>query len=310
MQVEEELAGFSPQKDMLLTIGVFDGVHLGHKYLISRLKEQAAERDLLSGIVTFRQHPLELLAPQTRLPYLTSIGEKVHLLKEAGVDVVIPLTFSDELARLSAGRFAGLLKKHLRMAGLIIGPDFALGKNREGNADTLVKLGQEMGFFVTVINPVLINGEVISSTAIRKALADGDVKKMIALIGRSFSLKGPVIAGDGRGRKLGFPTANMEIDEGQILPADGIYATLSYIDDRAYQSVTNIGTRPTFGDNQRTVETYILDYSDNLYGRELKIDIVERLRGEKRFDSVEKLEEQMAEDVKQGRAVLDALAGK
>ncbi|MEE8419306.1 MAG: bifunctional riboflavin kinase/FAD synthetase [Dehalococcoidales bacterium] len=310
MQVEEELAGFSPQKDMLLTIGVFDGVHLGHKYLISRLKEQAAEKDLLSGIVTFRQHPLELLAPQTRLPYLTSLDEKVYLLKEAGADVVIPLTFSDELARLGAGRFAGLLKKHLRMAGLIIGPDFALGKNREGNAETLVKLGREMGFFVTVINPVLINGEVISSTAIRKALAEGDVKKMIALIGRSFSLKGRIVAGDGRGRKLGFPTANMEIDEGQTLPADGIYATRSYIDDRVYQSVTNIGTRPTFGDNQRTVETYILDYSDNLYGQELKIDIVERLRGEKRFDSVEKLEEQMAEDVKQGRAVLDALSGK
>ncbi len=310
MQVEEELAGLSPRKDMLLTIGVFDGVHLGHKYLISRLKEGAAERDLLSGVVTFRQHPLELLAPQTRLPYLTSLDEKVHLLKEEGVDAVIPLTFTDELARLSAGQFAGLLKKHLRMAGLIIGPDFALGRNREGNAETLVKLGPEMGFDVTVINPVLINGEVISSTAIRKALADGDVKKMIALIGRSFSLKGRVVAGDGRGKELGFPTANLEVDKGQTMPANGVYATLSYINSRVYQSVTNIGTRPTFGDNQRTVETYIMDYSGNLYGRELKIDIMERLRGEKRFDSVEKLEKQLAEDVKQGRAVLDALAGK
>lgn len=310
MQIEEELVGFSPRKDMLLTIGVFDGVHLGHKYLISCLKEEAAARDLLSGVVTFRRHPLELMSPETRRPYLTGLDEKVSLLKDEGVDAVIPLTFSQELAGLSAKEFTGLLKKHLRMAGLVIGPDFSMGKNRQGNAETLAKLGAETGFDVTVIEPALINGEVISSTAIRQALADGDVKKMIALIGRSFSLKGQVVSGDARGRTMGFPTANLEIDAEQTLPADGIYATLSHIDDRVYQSVTNIGTRPTFGDNKRTIETFILDYSGDLYKQELKIDIMERLRGEKKFNSVKDLEEQMEKDVKNGRAALDALAGK
>lgn len=306
MQIEGELAELSPEKDMLLTIGVFDGVHLGHKYLISQLKEYAQQQNLLSGVVTFRQHPRELLSPQTRLPYLTNLAEKVSLLKNEGVDAVITLSFTRELAKLSAVQFVGLLKKYLRMRGLIIGPDFALGRDREGNADTLRALGQDMNFSVTVIPPIMVNGEVVSSTAIRNALADGDVNRVINLIGRFFSLQGRVTAGAGRGLELGFPTTNLAIDFKQALPAEGVYATWAYIDGKAYQSMTNIGRRPTFGDNGRTVETYILNYQGNLYGRELKIDIVERLRGEKRFDTVEELRKQIAEDVKQGRNILNS----
>ncbi len=304
MPVEEELAELAPGKDMLLTIGVFDGVHLGHKYLISQLTEHASQQNLLSGVVTFRQHPMWVLSPQTRLPYLTSLAEKVSLLKGEGIDAIITLSFTQELAQLSARQFVGLLKKYLRMCGLIIGPDFALGRNREGNADTLCTLGQEMNFSVTVIPPVTVNGEVVSSTAIRDALARGDMKKVITLIGRSFSLQGRVVTGVGRGSGLGFPTVNLETDPEQALPADGVYATWAYIDGEAYQSMTNIGRRPTFGGSGRTIETYILNYNGSLYGSELKIDVIERLRDEKRFDTVEELKKQIAKDVKQGVTLL------
>ncbi|MFC2056598.1 bifunctional riboflavin kinase/FAD synthetase [Chloroflexota bacterium] len=310
MQVEEELAELSPEKDMLLTIGVFDGVHLGHKYLVSQLKEYTKQQNLLSGVVTFRQHPSEALLSQAGLPYLTNPAEKVSLLKNEGVDAVIILSFTHELAQFSAKQFLGLLKKYLRMCGLVVGSDFALGRNREGDADTLRTLGQDMSFSVTIIPSIRVNNEVVSSTAIRDALADGDMKRVISLIGRSFSLQGRVTTGVGRGSELGFPTINLEVDPKQTLPADGVYATLGYIDGKAYQSVTNIGKRPTFGDNERTVETHILNYQDNLYGRELKIDVVERLRGEKRFDTVEELKKQITEDVKQGRALLDCRARK
>ncbi len=304
MQVEKELAELSPEKDMLLTIGVYDGVHLGHKYLISQLVEHARQQNLLAGVVTFRQHPRAVLSPQIKLPYLTNLEERTRLLKNEGVDAVIALSFDQELARLSAKEFVGLLKKYLRMRGLIIGPDFALGRQREGSTNTLGALGQEMNFSVTVIPPLKINGEVVSSTAVRDALTAGNMERVTDLIGRFFSLQVKVTTGAGRGSGLGFPTANLDIDPKQALPAEGVYATWADIDGQAYQSMTDIGRRPTFGGNERTVETYILNYHGNLYGCELKIDIVERLRSDKKFDSVEELKKQIAEDVKQGKAIL------
>ncbi|MFC2047090.1 bifunctional riboflavin kinase/FAD synthetase [Chloroflexota bacterium] len=306
MQVEAELAELSPEKDMLLTIGVFDGVHLGHKYLISQLKEQAGQRNLLTGVVTFRQHPQEVLFPQTKLPFLTDLIERTILLKNEGVDAVVILSFTQELAQLRVQQFVSLLKKFLRMWGVVIGSDFALGRNREGNADTLRRLGQDMDFGVAVIPPVVINGEVVSSTAIRNALAGGDMRRVYNLAGRPFSLHGHIITGAGRGTGLGFPTANLDIDSEQALPAEGVYATWAYINDKTYQAMTNVGRRPTFGGSERIVEVYILDYQHDLYGRELKIDVIERLRDEKRFANVEELKKQIAEDVKHGKAVLDS----
>jgi len=309
MPVEEELAKLSPEKDMLLTIGVFDGVHLGHKYLISQLKELARQQDALSGVITFRQHPQEMLSPQTKLPFLTDLDQRTNLLQNEGVEAIITLSFTPELAQLSPGQFLGLLKKYLRMRGLVIGPDFALGQSREGNTDTLRRLGQEMGFSVTVVPPMIIDGEVISSTAIRKALAEGDMKRVRNLFGRPFSLHGRVIAGARRGVELGFPTANLDIDPGQALPTEGVYVSRAHIDDQAHPAMTNIGKRPTFGSSQRVVEVYLLDYHSNLYGQELAIDIIERLREEKRFDTPEQLKKQIAEDVKQGTAILKARGG-
>jgi len=308
MQVEEELAKLSPKKDMLLTIGVFDGVHLGHKYLISQLKEHARQQNLLSGVITFRQHPQEVLSPQTKLPFLTDLAKRTYLLKNEGVDAIITLSFTSELAQLSARQFVSLLKRYLRMRGLLIGLDFALGRNREGNPNALRTLGQNMNFSVIVIPHIIINGEVVSSTTIRKALADGDMKRVLNLIGHPFSLHGRVTSGAGRGLELGFPTANLNIDPKQALPAEGVYATRAYIDDKAYQSMTNIGKCPTFGGSERTVEVYILDYHNNLYGHKLKIDIIERLRDEKQFDSIEELKSQITEDIKQGRAILSSQA--
>ncbi|HLB27899.1 MAG TPA: bifunctional riboflavin kinase/FAD synthetase [Dehalococcoidales bacterium] len=310
MQVERELAEAAPEKDMLLTIGVFDGVHLGHKHLLSQLKERARERNLMSGVITFRQHPRAVLASRDELPYLTSLEEKVRLLKDEGIDKVITLSFTSELAKLSARQFVSLLQKHLRMRGLLVGADFVLGRNREGNADALRKLGQEMGFSVDTVSQMKSKGKVVSSTAVRNALTKGDMKKVTELIGRPFSLRGEVKKGAGRGAGLGFPTANIEIDPKQLLPADGVYATRAYFDGKSYAAVTNIGKNPTFGAHSRTVETYLLDYSGDLYGQKLKIAIIDRLRGEKKFASVEELKKQMTADVKQGKEILEARAAK
>jgi riboflavin kinase/FMN adenylyltransferase len=311
MQVEEELARFSPEKDLLLTIGVFDGVHLGHRYLISNLVSQAKQQGLLSGVVTFKQHPRELLSPHSRPSYLTTLAEREWLLKQEGVDMVIALSFTRELANLTAREFVSLLKKHLRLRGLVIGPDFTLGKNREGNAATLSVLGEEMGFTVTAVQPKKLDGEVASSTAIRNALADGNMQKATRLFGHPFSLHGKVTTGEHRGVGMGFPTANIDVDMRQALPPDGVYATWAYIGGKAYQSMTNIGRRPTFGaHNKRTIEVYILSYDRDLYGKGLKIELVERLRGEKKFENVEALKRQIAEDVKRGREILDATGKK
>lgn len=307
MVVEEELAQSSPGKEMLLTIGVFDGVHLGHKYLISQLKQKAGEEGMACGVVTFRQHPREVLSTHARLKYLTTLEERIRLLKAEGVDVVLALSFTHELSQLNAREFTGLLQKHLRMRGLVIGPDFALGRNREGSVDALRQVGREMGFSVAVVQPVKINGDVVSSTAIRNALASGNMEKVHRLIGRSFSLEGSVVTGAGRGRQLDFPTANMDLGPRQALPADGVYATRAYINGEPYQSVTNIGKRPTFEGEGRTIEVYILDYKGDLYGSNLKIDVVQRLRGEKKFGSAEELQKQISEDIKQVRAILSSV---
>ena len=305
MSVEEELAGLTPQKGMLLTIGVFDGVHLGHKYLLSELVEQARLKDLISGVVTFKQHPQRLLKPQSSLPFLTNLPQKIKLLKDEGVEAIITLSFTLELAQTGTHQFVSLLQKCLRMRGLVLGPDFALGRNKEGNVAVLRALGQSMNFSLTVVPEITINGEVVSSTAIRNTLSRGNMRKVHDMLGRYFSLEGRVISGTGRGVELGFPTANLDIDPERALPADGIYATWTYIENQRYQSVTNIGKRPTFGESEQTVEVYILNFQGNLYRHELKIDIIKRLRREQRFDTIEALKKQIEEDIKQARAILN-----
>jgi len=304
MLVEEELARVSPQNDTMLSIGVFDGVHLGHKYLISQLKKLAKRRHLLSGIITFRPHPREVLLPDIKLAYLTTFSQRARFLEDEHVDMVITLTFDQEMARLGARNFITLLQKHLRTKGLVIGYDFVLGQSREGNSIFLAELGEELGFIVRVVPPLVVNGHIVSSTTVRNALSKGDMETVHSLTGRYFNLHAPVVSGTGRGTGLGFPTANLEIEPRQALPPDGVYTTRAYIDGKPYQSVTNIGQRPTFGNNERTVEVYILDYHTDIYGRELTIDIIERLRGERKFASAEDLKIQITQDIAQSRETL------
>ncbi|MFH0914697.1 MAG: bifunctional riboflavin kinase/FAD synthetase [Chloroflexota bacterium] len=289
---------------MAVTIGVFDGVHLGHKQLLSRLKELAAQKNLLTGVITFRQHPQEVLSPHKPLPCLTSLEQRIELIKAAGIDTVIPLSFTPEMANLTAREFVSLLKKYLRLKWLVIGPDFALGREREGSAAALSQLGKEMGFGVTAVPPMKIKGEVVSSTVIRKALAEGDMSKVRRLIGRPFRLKGTVVAGVGRGTGLGFPTANIQPKPELALPGDGVYATLAYVGDKTYPSVTNIGKRPTFKEKGRTIEAHLLDFQGDLYGQKLTLEVVERIRGEQRFASAEELQQQIKLDIEKAREIL------
>jgi riboflavin kinase/FMN adenylyltransferase len=307
VQVEKELAEFTPGRDTVLTVGVFDGVHLGHKRLISELLRKARKRHLLAGVVTFRQHPEDIFSKNMKLPFLTDIETRSKLLKKAGVDFIVLLSFTRELAGLEARGFVGLLQKYLRMRGLVVGPDFAMGKGRKGDATALAELGKEMDFDVTVVPPLIIDNEVVSSTTIRKAMAEGNMEKYRKFTGRSFNLHGKVVAGTGRGCGLGFPTANLNVNEGQALPPDGVYAGWAHANGKVYRSMNNVGLCPTFDGTERTVEAYLLDYNGDLYGHELTVDFIAKLRDEKKFDSEAELKAQLTEDVRKGKEILKSV---
>jgi riboflavin kinase/FMN adenylyltransferase len=305
MLVEEELARVKPKRDTALTIGVFDGVHRGHQSLIAKLKEKASAEDLSSGVITFQHHPRLVITPDSHITRLTSLQERITLLHGCGVEHIVPLSFTPDLSQLSAGEFVELIKRYLRMQELVIGPDFTLGKGKKGDASTLKALGGELGFSIEVVPPVIVNGETVSSTAIRTALARGDVVKAGEFLGRHFSLTGQVSKGDERGKTLGFPTANIIPEQGQALPADGVYAAWASTGEGIHPAVANIGLRPTFGSEECLLEAHLLDFEGDLYGQELKIEFIERLRDEIRFPNAEELKNQMARDVKRARELLN-----
>jgi riboflavin kinase/FMN adenylyltransferase len=304
MEIEQELARITPQEQTLLTIGVFDGVHAGHRYLLRQLQQQAAKANLLSGVVTFSPHPQSVLHPIRQLPWLSDLDDRVTTLQQLGLDIVAVLTFTPRLAQLSARDFMSLLRKHLKMQGIMVGPDFVLGRGGEGDISLLRTLGVEMEFTVHVIPPFTIEGEVVSSTLIRQALARGDMGRVEKLMGRRFYLRGKVITSDKRGRLLGFPTANLDMKPEQALPDNGIYATITQVNGKHFASATNIGTRPTFGEGERTVETYLLDYKGDLYGKQITVQFVRKVRDEQRFSSADELIMQMKKDVQEVDAIL------
>jgi riboflavin kinase / FMN adenylyltransferase len=304
VQVEKQLARIKPQQETIVSIGVFDGVHLGHRRLLTHLRDEAKSNNRLSVVVTFRSHPEVVLGGRNRPRWLNDLETRINLIRDIGIDIVIALPFSAELAQLPARKFVELLKDHLKMRGLIVGPDFALGRNREGDAAKLSTLGKEMDFTVEVIPTVVVDGVVVSSSTIRQALSEGDMKKVEKLTGRLFSLRGRVVSGDKRGRELGFPTANLDLKPEQALPADGIYATITHAGAHLLPSVTNIGVRPTFDGKKRLVETYILDFEGDLLGQELIIDMVEKLRDEERFETAEALKARIVKDIEQAREIL------
>jgi riboflavin kinase/FMN adenylyltransferase len=304
MEIEQELAKIVPQGESLLTIGVFDGVHAGHRYLLKKLQQRAKEKNLFSGVVTFNPHPQSVLHPHEQLPWLSNLEDRVRAFQELGVNIIAVLTFTPKIAQLRARDFMYLLKKHLKMQGIMVGPDFTLGRGQEGNINLLRALGHEMKFSMEVIPPFTIDGEVVSSTLIRQALIQGDMRRIEKMMGHYFYLKGKVITSDKRGRALGFPTANLDIEPQQALPGNGIYATITQVNSKRFPSATNVGTRPTFGEGKKMVETHLLNYKGDLYSKEIRVEFVQKVRDEQRFPSPEELKIQMGKDVQEVEAIL------
>ncbi|MBI2887157.1 MAG: bifunctional riboflavin kinase/FAD synthetase [Chloroflexi bacterium] len=304
MLVEEELARHTPSRNSICTIGVFDGVHMGHRVLIQAAIDEAKARGCGSCVIAFHPHPRTVLAPGAEVAVLTTIEERVELIRSLGVDIVAPLTFTRELSQLAAREFMALLQQRLLMVGLVVGPDFALGRGREGSIPVLRELGQEMGFTVKSIEFVDFGQQRVSSTVIRDALAVGDVSRVAALLGRPFFLHGLVVHGAARGRTLGYPTANIQPNGGHALPADGIYATRVHVGERVYDSATYVGTSPTFGAHERLVEVFLLDFQGDLYGNQLKVEWVDKVRDDHTFESAAELQRQMEQDIAQARKLL------
>ena len=304
----EEMRHFKLDRPLALTIGNFDGVHRGHQALVRFVQDRARERGLASGVVTLYPDPVRVLRPTEPAPYIISLEGRLELLRGLGVDVVVPLSFTSELAELSPREFTSLLKNELDMRLLVMGPDHVFGRGREATPERVKALGDELGFEVIVMpQPLDVEGGAISSTAIRNALAEGDLDKVTQLLGRRFALRGPVVSGQRLGRTLGFPTANIAVTADRALPKYGIYATWAYVGERRYQSATSIGVRPTVaGGLNMSVETYIFDFEGDLYDQQLRIEFVARLRDEEKFDGLEALTAAIAKDVEDARRVLTA----
>jgi riboflavin kinase/FMN adenylyltransferase len=292
------------KQETVLTIGAFDGVHRGHQFLIGTLLARAHETERLAGVVTFHPHPVAVLNPKVPIHYLTTPGEKAALLEKLSLDVLAILHFDAAMSRMSASEFVRLLVNHLRARELWVGPDFALGRNREGDADALAKIGAGMGVAVRSVEPFLLDGEPVSSTRIRTLLSQGDVREAARLLGRYPTVAGEVVHGARRGRALGYPTANLEVREERAVPDDGVYAVFAVLGAERHFGVANIGVRPSFDNGALTVETFILDFDQDIYGCDLVVEFVQRLRPEERFDSIPKLVEQIGEDVKAARSIL------
>jgi riboflavin kinase/FMN adenylyltransferase len=263
----------------------------------------AAQREGLAAVaITFNPHPRAVIRPGTAVTYLSSLEDRVEQLQTLGLDAVAVLPFTSELAQLSPQDFLAMLVDELQMKRLVVGPDFALGRNRAGTIGVMRQVGQKLGFQVEVAELLAEAGEKVGSSSVRQALAEGNVERVGRLVGRPFSLRGPVVAGDQRGRTLGFPTANIAIGLDRALPAYGVYVTRAYLRETAYESCTNIGIRPTFNVEPRpTVETFLIDFDEDIYGQELRIELLHRLRGELRFDSAGELVDAMHRDIRKTR---------
>ncbi len=301
----EELHRFAPSKGTAVTIGNFDGVHRGHQHLIRELIDRARALDLAPAAVTLYPDPVRILRPNEPVPYLTSLEERLELLRAAGLEIVVPLTFTSELAELSPEAFVALLRDELGMRLLLMGPDNTFGRNRAASPESMAATGRRLGFEVELLSRRLAEEEVpLSATAIRRALAEGDLDLVTRQLGRYYSLRGPVVRGAGRGRELGFPTANVGVTADRALPALGIYATWACLGEARYPSATSVGTNPTFGGNQPTVEAYVMDFDADVYDRTLRLEFVAWLRPEERFASIEALKTAIGADVEKARRVL------
>ncbi|MEO8334917.1 MAG: bifunctional riboflavin kinase/FAD synthetase [bacterium] len=295
----------------VVTVGTFDGVHLGHLDVLARLADRAEETGRSSLLLTFDPHPLELLKPAVAPLLLTTRDEKLAAIATTGIDYVAVLPFTRELANHSAEQFVDLLlRDRFRMAELLIGHDHGFGRGRAGDVDTLRQLGAKRGFAVDVVAPVeTSDGEPVSSTRIRRAVAAGDLEAAESALGRRYAVSGTVVAGDARGRGLGYPTINvLPESERKLLPPDGVYAVYVESPRGSFGGMMNLGGRPTFGEAERTIEAHLFGTSDDFYGCVVQVGFVARLRDTKRFDSAADLMAQLADDETGARRALTLLA--
>jgi riboflavin kinase/FMN adenylyltransferase len=284
-----------------VTIGNFDGVHRGHAALLAELRRVAEAVEGPAIAVTFDPHPLQLLRPEQFLPLLTTPADRAELLTTYGADHVLLLRTTPELLRLTAEEFfTEVLVGRLAARAVVEGPNFGFGRNRQGNIDTLGDLCQQHGLTLTVATPLLLNDVPVSSSRVRTALVQGDVRKAAELLSRPYLLRGVVGTGQRRGGTLGFPTANLE-QVPTVIPGDGVYAVRALHDGRVWPAAANIGPNPTFGESARKVEVHLIGFKGDLYGRPLAVDFVERLRDTRPFRDVSELVEQLRRDVEQAR---------
>ncbi len=291
-------------KNSVITIGSFDGIHLGHRRLMEMTKDSALELNSASVVLTFYPHPLKVIHPETKINLITTFEKKIELIEETGVDYLIYITFTPEFANMEPEDFVkNIIVKKLNPLKIIVGHDFGFGANKSGNIALLEKLSKEFGFELAVIEPVVIDNEIVSSTLIRRLVITGKVCAVKRFLGRDYSVHGRVVKGCGRGKQLGFPTANI-IPEEELFPKDGVYVTQVRINDKTYDSVTNVGSNPTFNDVIRRIESYIFDFGEDIYDKEIEVFFLERLREEIKFDNINELEARIRKDIEIANLIL------
>lgn len=284
-------------------IGNFDGIHLGHKKIIDAVKRHSEENSTHSCVITFNPHPQKVLG-RKELSLIFPLGWRFEMLEATGIDAVICLNFTRELSKVSAENFIkDILLERLRIKDIVVGPGFSFGHKRKGNVDLLRSMGETHGFNTVVAEAARVDDQVVSSSAIRNLVRDGEISEANRFFGYDYYIEGVVVEGERRGRKLGFPTINLDT-EWEILPKPGVYATYVRLPDGFHESITNIGIRPTFEESKLTVETHIFDFNNDLYGEKVRVNFVERLRDEKRFASVDELVAQIGHDVAAVRKIL------
>ena len=284
-----------------ITIGSFDGVHLGHQHIIRSLVERARRHDSPTVVVTFFPHPQKVLRNFEEPFYLNTPEEKDELMQNLGVDSVLTIHFDLPFSKTSAGDFMRCLHNQLAFSFLMIGHDFSLGANREGNFNMLERIGRDLGYRVSAVEPVRMETGKISSSGIRDLLNSGDIAMANRLLGRPYQVSGPVVHGDGRGKHIGIPTANLAVWEEKLVPAVSVYAALAEVDGRTYPSVVNIGHRPTFYEvpADKSIEVHLLQFNRDIYGQQMRLNLVERIRPEMKFASAQELMDQIQQDIRQ-----------
>lgn len=283
--------------ETVVTIGNFDGIHIGHKKLITTTKKYAIEEGLKSVVITFSPHPLEIIKNTSPFFYIFSEEEKDIEMKKEHIDYFIKYPFTKEFANIEPQDFVDMLIENLNCKILIVGEDYCFGKNRAGNVDILKKIGEEKGIKVIKIANIIIDGERVSSSIIRDCLLNRNIKKANLLLNKPYYVFGKVVEGNRLGRTIGFPTANIIPPKNKLLPPDGVYITKTRYGNKVYDSITNIGKNPTVNNVDRTIETYIFDFNENIYNKDIEVDFYDWVRGVKKFSGIDELKGQIAKDI-------------